>query len=511
MIRAARDFFRLIRVAVILARHDALPKDPSPVGPAFAFLWRRVANRRAEGRDGQRLARALTDLGPTFIKLGQLLSTRPDLVGERVADDLSELRDRLPPFPGAAARRIVEEALGRPIRELFRSFDDEAVAAASIAQVHFAVTTEGDEVAVKVLRPRVEAEFERDIALFRRLARWAHRLVPAMRRLRPMEVVDTFAHVVRVEMDLRMEAAAASEFSENFADDEGCRVPRIDWRRTARRVLTLERVKGFKLDDPEALRRAGVDVDAVLAKASAAMFNQVFRDGFFHADLHPGNMFVDERGDLIIIDFGIMGRIDRETRNYLADMLVGFLSGDYRRVAEVHFRAGYVPAHQSLDLFTQACRAIGEPLRDKPLNEISIGRLLAQLFTTTERFEMEVQPQLLLLQKSMLTAEGVGRRLNPDVNMWELARPLIEEWMRENRGPEAVLVDDLRSGLEAARRLPTLIVEAERAIRQFADGGLRLHPDGARALTDRARRGGSLRWALWAIAVLLAAILIRMP
>jgi len=222
-------------------------------------------------------------------------------------------------------------------------------------------------------------------------------------------------------------------------------------------------------------------------------------------------MFVGENGDLIIIDFGIMGRIDRDTRNYLADMLIGFLTGDYRRVAEVHFRAGYVPPHQSLDLFTQACRAIGEPLRDRPLNEISVGRLLAQLLATTERFEMEVQPQLLLLQKSMLTAEGVGRTLNPDVNMWELARPLIEAWMRENRGPEAMLIDDLRTGLHAVRRLPALIVEAERAVRQFADDGLRLHPEGARAFTDRVRKGGTLRYALWVIAVLLAAVLIRMP
>jgi len=511
VIRAARDFFRLVGIAAILARHDALPREGLRVGPAFTFLWRLVAKRGVEGRDGQRLARALTDLGPTFIKLGQLLSTRPDLMGERAAEDLSELRDRLPPFPGGAARAIVEESLGKPIGALFRSFDDEAIAAASIAQVHFAVTTEGEEVAVKVLRPSVEAEFERDIALFRRLAHWGVRLVPAMRRLRPMEVVDTFARTVRVEMDLRMEAAAASEFAENFANDDVCRVPRLDWTRTARRVLTLERVKGYKLDDAAGLRRAGIDVDAVLAKASAALFNQVFRDGFFHADLHPGNMFVGENGDLIIIDFGIMGRIDRDTRNYLADMLIGFLTGDYRRVAEVHFRAGYVPPHQSLDLFTQACRAIGEPLRDRPLNEISVGRLLAQLLATTERFEMEVQPQLLLLQKSMLTAEGVGRTLNPDVNMWELARPLIEAWMRENRGPEAMLIDDLRAGLHAVRRLPALIVEAERAVRQFADDGLRLHPEGARAFTDRVRKGGTLRYALWAIAFLLAAILIRMP
>ncbi len=227
-------------------------------------------------------------------------------------------------------------------------------------------------------------------------------------------------------------------------------MPRVDWDRTSQRVLTLERIRGIKVDEVDRIRAAGFDPDDVLEQASSSFFNQVFRDGFFHADLHPGNLFVNENGHIAPVDFGIMGRLDRATRYYLADMLLGFLNGDYRRVAEVHFLAGYVPAHQNIENFTQACRAIGEPLMNKPLHEISIGRLLAQLLAVTEQFEMETQPQLLLLQKSMLTAEGVGRALNPDINMWELARPLIEDWMREHRGPEARVVDELERHHERA-------------------------------------------------------------
>lgn len=506
MIQIVRNLIRLIGIARTLAWYDALPRELPIVAPTFAFFWKRIARQNVAERDGQRLAAALNELGPSFIKFGQLLSTRADLIGETMAADLSELQDRLPPFPGTEARRIIEEALGRPISKLFRSFDETPVAAASIAQVHYAVTAEGDEVAVKVLRPNIEYKFRRDIALFRWLARAAERLWPALKRLRLGEVVDTMAATTRLEMDLRMEAAAASELAENFRGDPTFYVPRIDWDRTAQRVLTLERVRGFKVDEASKLRSAGLDVDEILAKAAAAFFNQVFRDGFFHADLHPGNLFVDENGNIAAVDFGIMGRIDRTTRYYLADMLIGFLTGDYRRVARVHFEAGYVPAHQSLDLFTQACRAIGEPLQNRPLAEISVGRLLAQLFATTEQFEMETQPQLLLLQKSMLTAEGVGRVLDPSVNMWELARPLIEEWMRENRGPEALLLDDIEAAVRTLRRLPELIGDSERAARQLTGHGLRLHPDTVRCLADRMRRSAADKIALWLIVALLAVL-----
>lgn len=507
MIRTLRNLTRLVVIGRTLAKHDALPERVSLLAPTFAFLFKLVARKGVPGRDGERLARALAELGPSFIKLGQMLSTRSDLVGEEMAADLAELQDKLPPFPFAQARAIIEEELDRPLEAIYARFDEKAVAAASIAQVHFAITAEGDEVAVKVLRPGIEIAFERDIELFHWLARGAVRAVPKLRRLRLEEVVDTFASTSRLEMDLRMEAAAASELADNFADDTSFNVPAVDWDRTARRVMTLERIRGIKVDEVDRIRAAGFELDSVLAKASASFFNQVFRDGYFHADLHPGNLFVNENGDIAAVDFGIMGRLDRATRTYLADMLIGFLTGDYRRVAQVHFEAGYVPAHQNMELFMQACRSIGEPLLNKPLNEISVGRLLAQLFAVTERFEMEVQPQLLLLQKSMLTAEGVGRTLNPAINMWELARPLIEAWMRENRGPEAQVIDALTAAGTTLRRLPALVREAERVTGALASGGLKLHPDTVRAFAERNRTGRfGDRLALWLIVILLAVI-----
>jgi ubiquinone biosynthesis protein len=308
-------------------------------------------------------------------------------------------------------------------------------------------------------------------------------------------------------MDLRMEAAAASELAGNFKDDPWFKVPHVDWDRTAQHVLTLERIRGIKVDEAEQLREAGHDPDQVMAIASAAFFNQVFRDGYFHADLHPGNLFVNDSGGVTVVDFGIMGRLDRTTRYYLADMLLGFLTGDYRRVALVHFEAGYVPANQSLEMFTQAARSIGEPLLNKPLNEISVGRLLAQLFAVTEQFEMETQPQLLLLQKSMLTAEGVGRALNPNMNMWEMARPLIEAWMREHRGPEARMLNEAEGIIHALRQLPDVIRGTQRTA-ELLEKGLRLDAETIAALARAQERHHATLWPLWlAIAGLTAAVM----
>jgi len=489
LLRAARNLARLIQIGFILARHDALfMLDRVAVLLPLLAILRLLRSRDpvlAAARPGQRLAAALHALGPSFIKLGQLLSTRADLLGEEFAADMSQLQDRLPAFPGDAARAIVEAEFGEPIETLFAAFEDMPVAAASIAQVHFAVTTDGEDVAVKILRPGIAAAFARDVDLFFWLAGLVERTQPGLRRLKPVEVVRTLAETVRVEMDLRLEAAAASELAENFAGDPDFRVPRVDWRRTSQRVLTLERVIGTRVDDRAALVAAGHDVGAILAKAAAAFFNQVFRDGFFHADLHPGNMFVDAGGAISVVDFGIKRRLDRKTRYYLADMLLGFLSGDYRRVAEVHFAAGYVPARQSVDAFTQACRSVGEPIMGRPLQDISLARLLAQLFQVTEQFEMETQPQLLLLQKTMVLAEGVGRHLDPEVNMWTLARPLIEEWMRTNRGPEARIVDTIAELAALLDRLPQLVRDVERAAGTIVDGGLRLHPETIERIVER--------------------------
>lgn len=480
-------------------------------------------------RPGERLAAAFTELGPAFIKLGQMLSTRSDLIGEEVASDLSKLQDRLAPFPAPAARATIEAELGQPIEALFASFDDTPISAASIAQVHYATVCDEvvletalpggtvavetaepvlREVAVKVLRPGIELAFARDIDLLFWLAEWIATTQPRLRRLRPVEVVATFAAIVKTEMDLRLEAAAASELAENFLDDPTYRVPQIDWRRTARRVMTQERLSGIPMDDREAMLAAGLDIDEVLARAAAIFFRQVFRDGYFHGDQHPGNMFVDADGNIGAVDFGIMGRLDRRTRYYLADMLLAFLERDYRRVAEVQFDAGYVPPRHSLDDFAQACRSIGEPIFGRSLHEISFARLLGQLFRVSEQFDMETQPQLLLLQKNMLMAEGVSRRLNPRLNIWILAQPLIEDWMRENRGPQARLRDVAAELGRIGERLPDFVADLEKATATIADGGLRLHPETVIAFA-RLNRGRNHIWALWAaVAVLALALLL---
>jgi len=500
MYRSARNAWRLLRIARTLARHDALfPIERAGVAPFLVRVAKALWKRDLPGRPGQRLAAALEALGPSFIKLGQMLSTRPDLMGEEAANDLAGLRDHLPPFETDVARATIERELGGPLEKFFLRFDDKAVAAASIAQVHFAATSDGHEVAVKVLRPGIEDAFKRDIELFYWCAEMLERLLPEFRRLKPYEVVRTFEESVEMEMDLRMEASAAVELGENFAGDPGFRVPRIDWERTARRVLTLERVRGIAIDRREELIAAGHDPDAILANAAAAFFNQVFRDGFFHADQHPGNCFVEADGHICAIDFGIMGRLDRDHRYYLADMLMGFLRRDYATVAEVHFRAGFVPAHKSKAAFTQALRAIAEPIMDRPLHEISVARLLGLLFEVTETFEMETQPQLLLLQKTMLVTEGVGRRLNPKVNMWSMARPLIESWMREHRGPEARIRAAVRHGFETLEKLPQLVGRLDEAVASL----------GSAPGTAPSPRRHARVWPLWAaIAALAVAVLL---
>ena len=464
MFNGITNSFRLLGIIRTLSRHDALwPLEQAGASKIALALPKLLWRRRRDGRPGEKLANALTELGPTFIKLGQALSVRSDLVGEQIAEDLSRLQDSLPPFDYQTARKTVEQELGQPLDELFTEFAKEPVAAASIAQVHKALTPDGRDVAVKILRPDVEKRFDHDVALFFWLAQLAEKFFPALRRLRLADVVQTFHEWVLVEMDLRLEAAAASELAENCAEDEGFRVPVVDWDRTARRVLCTEWVTGLRIDDIEGLQAAGHDVEKVLEHSARIFFLQVFRDGFFHADIHPGNMFVDQDGILTPVDFGIMGRVDWPTRLFLADMLIGFLQRDYRKVSDVHFDMGVVPPHKSRDAFTQALRAIGEPLLGKPLNEISLGRLLAHLFQTTEDFDMETQPDLLLLQKTMVVAEGVGRKLNPKVNMWMLAQPLIEDWMLANRGPEARLRQVAVDGGRLLARLPGLIEKADKA------------------------------------------------
>jgi ubiquinone biosynthesis protein len=462
MIRFLRNVFRLLRLAFILARHNALfPLEALKVAPAIVVMARLLSWRGAPGRPGERLARALQEMGPSFIKLGQALSTRADLLGPRVAEDLSALQDHIPPFPGVVARRTIESEFARPLDQIYTAFDDTPVAAASMSQVHYAVTPDGREVAVKVLRPNIERAFARDLDMLYWLAELVEFTQPHLRRLRPIASVRQFAEMVRLEMDLRMEAAACQELNENFADDPFYRTPEVDWERTSQRVLTIERIHGIPIDEREALLAAGHDVNAVLKKSAEAFFYQVFRDGFFHGDLHGGNAFVDQQGVVIPVDFGIMGRVDQATRRYLAELLIAFLQGDYHTVAEVQFRAGYVPPDKSIEVFAQACRSIGEPIFGKASHDISIARLMAQLFRVTEQFEMAVQPELLLLQKTMLMAEGMGVRLNPEVNIWELAQPLIEEWMITNFGPRARIERALSEARKTLERVPRLMEHLE--------------------------------------------------
>lgn len=517
MLRSIRSIRRIIMIAITFARHGALaPFEEAMVGaglaPVLLFVIQLLFGRQVgDKRPGERLALALSELGPAFIKLGQVLSTRSDLFGEQVAEDLAKLQDQLPAFSAFQARATIEAELGARIEELYAQFDDEPVSAASISQVHYAVTLpddewpEGRQVAVKVLRPGIEEAFNADIELLLWMARLIERTQPRLRRLKPVEVVQTFAATVSVEMDLRLEAASAAELRQNFLGDESYRVPEIDWRRTAKRAMTQERLTGIPMDDRVGMLSAGLDVDQVLAKAAAAFFNQAFRDGYFHGDQHPGNMTVAYDGAIQVVDFGIMGRLTKRTRFFLADMLLAFLQRDYAKVAEVYVDAGYLPPTKSVEDFTLALRSIGEPIHGRPLHYISFARVLGQLFGIAESFEMEVQPELLLLQKNMLMAEGVSRQLNPALNIWTLAQPLIEQWMRDNRGPEARVSQAAEEALLIVRRFPAVMRNMDRLLHHLAEGGLRLDPEALQVIN----RQGSNWWLWLIIAVLVAGLLFR--
>lgn len=513
MIRAVRNLSRVIGVARTLARHDALfPLDALTLPRSGMRIIRLIAGRPNTSNDrrpGQRLADALQELGPSFVKFGQSLSTRADLVGEDLAADLAELQDHLPPFPTRQAKKIIETEFEQPLDELYSEFDEEAIAAASIAQVHYAVTTDDQQVAVKILRPGVEAAFHRDLDLFYWLAEIVERLQPAYRRLRPVDVIRTFNETVDLEMDLRLEAAAASELREHFEDDPTYRVPEIDWQRTQRQVLTAERIQGIPIDDRDALIEAGHDLEEIAGKVLIVFLKQVFRDGFFHADMHAGNLFVDDKGNIVAVDFGIMGRLDRESRRFVAELLLAFLMGDYRRAAEVHFEAGYVPRTKSVEAFTQACRSIGEPIMGKPVNEISVARLLAQLFRITETFAMPTQPQLLLLQKTMMMVEGACRRLAPEANFWELSKPFLDAWGQDNLSPEARVRDTMEDAAATARRIPNMLEKAQMAADALSPDGIRLHPDSEKAIGSHFGSGRNFfQIALIAVLVMFTLVIL---
>jgi len=450
--------WRLLKWGRTLARHGALRGiEEDPMTPPPVRRLARIARFGARIPPTPDYAAALLAIGPAAIKLGQALSTRPDLVGEKAAANLSQLQDDLPPAPFARIKQTIEASFGAPLENLFSKFDQIPVGAASIAQVHHALTTDGREVAVKVLRPGIEEEFAKALETYEWAAAHAERYGGELERLRPRLVVAHFRQWTARELDLQREAASASELRENMVAEPGYYVPEIDWRRTARRVLTLEWLDGIKLNDREALIEAGHDCNKLAATLVRAFLRQAVVDGFFHADLHHGNLFALPDGRIAAIDFGIMGRIDRRARMWLAEILYGLITGNYRRVAEIHFEAQYVPAHHNVQEFATALRAAGEPIRGLPVKEISVGRMLESLFSITRDFDMPTQPHLLLLQKTMVMNEGVATALDPDINMWETAEPFLRDWMRSELGPEAYYADRLVELVRCFKKIPELI------------------------------------------------------
>ncbi|WP_225030299.1 2-polyprenylphenol 6-hydroxylase [Xinfangfangia pollutisoli] len=469
--RGPHNIWRLVRTLATLERTGAIGvvleamDAPPPVRVAarilgWPFKWLGLKGDPALPP----VTRAITALGPAYIKFGQILSTRPDIVGHDLSEQLKVLQDKLPPFPTEIAKRMVAAELGAPVETLFSSFSD-PVAAASIAQVHKAhLADTGEAVAVKVLRPQIERAFRKDIDAFYFAARWIEILAPFSRRLRPVDVIAHFEGVVLGELDLRLECAAAAEFAANTERDEGLVVPRPVWALSGRSVLTIGWAEGIGLNDIAAIEAAGIDRVALGHRVLTLFLSHALRDGFFHGDMHQGNLKVAADGSLITYDFGIMGRIDEYTRRVYAEILMGFIRKDYRRVAEVHFEAGYVPADRDIDDFARALRAVGEPIFGMEASRISMARLLAYLFEVTERFGMETRTELILLQRTMVVVEGVARSLDPHLNMWEVARPVVEQYIRSQVGPVAVMRDLARTARVLARFGPKLPALAEAAL-----------------------------------------------
>jgi ubiquinone biosynthesis protein len=475
--RGPHNIWRLIRTGATLERTGAMNVvlDAFDAPPLLRFVAHALGKPfmwlgYKGDPDMPPATRALTALGPAYIKFGQVLSTRPDVVGDDLAQQLRILQDKLPPFATELARAEVENELGLPVDEVFSEFSG-PIAAASIAQVHHARVREtGEEVAVKVLRPNIERAFRKDIDAFYFAARIVEIFAPSARRLKPMDVIEHFDGVVRGELDLRLESSAASEFEANTKDDQGFRLPLINWSLSGRRVMTLGWADGVSLGDNDALDAAGHDRNILADRVMELFLSHALRDGFFHADMHQGNLKVAPNGDIIAYDFGIMGHIDEYTRRVYAEILFGFIRKDYKRVAEVHFEAGYVAANQDVDEFARALRAVGEPIFGVDATGISMGRLLSYLFEVTERFGMETRTELILLQRTMVVVEGVARSLNPHINIWQVARPVVEDYIKQSIGPRAVLSDLAKTAQVLARfgpRLPQMVETA--LLRQATD------------------------------------------
>ncbi|OQW48010.1 MAG: ubiquinone biosynthesis protein UbiB [Proteobacteria bacterium SG_bin6] len=463
MTAPAIHLWRLLKWGRTLARHGALrgiERDPNTPAPVRRLC--RIARLGARVPATPAYADALEAIGPPAIKLGQTLATRPDLIGEDAARDLERLQDAVPPLPYAVIEAELRNSFGRPLDQIFAEIDPKPVGAASIAQVHRAITTDGRQVAVKVLRPGVEEEFAKAIDTYEWAAAHLEAFGGELSRLRPRLVIETFKRWTARELDLRREAASASELAESMIAEPDFVVPKIDWQRTTGRVLTLEWIEGIKLSKRDQLLAAGHNPARLAQTLVQAFLRQAIAEGFFHADLHQGNLFALPGDRLAAIDFGIMGRIDRRARVWLAEILYGLITGNYRRVAEIHFEAGYVPPHHNVGEFATALRAVGEPMRGMAVKDMSVGQMLDGLFNITRDFDMQTQPHLLLLQKTMVMVEGVATALDPDINMWETAAPFVREWIRTELGPETAIADRLIEDVRTLARLPELVRNIER-------------------------------------------------
>ena len=519
MFRAFSMLARLHKAARVLAIQGVLPppewKEMTPVQFRFLTFFLPRPKFDSKSRSGERLAKALTLLGPSYIKAGQFLATRPDVIGALIAQDLSELQDRIPPFSPDDANRILLEELGQEQTKRLGNIGP-PVAAASIAQVH-KVTIQSEKeggtpkiLALKILRPNVEKEFAAELEAFAWAARQAERLDPEMRRLKPKALVDTLARSVVLEMDLRLEAAAATEMAQNIANDEHFRVPAVDWDFTTRRILATEWIDAISLKDHAALAAQGIDLKKLATNLIQSFLRHALHDGFFHADMHPGNLFVEANGKLVAVDFGIMGRLDPISRRFMAETLAGFLARDYRRIAEIHLQIGFVPPRHSVEDFAQALRAIGEPIFGRPASNMSMAKLLAQLFEVTRLFEMEMQPQLVMLQKTMVVVEGVARQLDPTHSIWESARPVVEQWMIDSVGPRARLKEAAEGMTVLGRALaafPDVLRNAEQIATMLSSNGIKIHAESAQAIADaQSARTSHSRVAIWVGAIALAVI-----
>jgi len=467
---------RLLHIQRVLVRHGLdewvlathLFRPIRFVGALSPNYW---LGSKEEPR-GVRIRRTLEDLGPIFVKFGQTLSTRRDLLPDDIAEELVKLQDRVPAFPGGEAKAIVERALGQPVAQVFAEFDETPLASASVAQVHAARLHDGQDVVVKVLRPGIEKQIRSDIALLYELSRLAQRFWSDGRRLRPVEIVAEFEKTILDELDLVREAANAAEMRRRFEDSEILYIPKIYWPYTRRQVMVMERISGIPVGDVEALKREGVDLKLLAERGVEIFFTQVLRDSFFHADMHPGNIFVTPAAQYIAVDFGIVGSISREDKRYVAENLLGFFNRDYRRVAEMHIESGWIPKTTRVEEFESAIRAVSEPIFEKPLKDISYGHLLLRLFQVARRFDMEVQPQLVLLQKTLLNIEGLGRDLYPDLDLWQTAKPFLERWFKDEMGPKASL-RKIRSQLPGwAESWPEMPMLIHRTLENAANGKL---------------------------------------